>query len=159
MTAGVSAATVRQAQSGKLPLVTTIDETAQAMVARQAAIWCLVLCTLAAKTRGRSSGCACAHAPFSTPRHSHNERHEHGLHAVGAREAAHDPYTGMASVELALHLADGRHTLAQPSHFRRRRHPLGVGRDICRRQQDLAQRQAQEPTVPQFFWQVRAQDH
>lgn len=159
MTAGVPAATIRQAQSGRLSLVTTIYVTAQAMVARQAAIRCLVLCALAAKTRGRSSGCACARAPFSTPRHSHNERHEHGLYAVGAREAAHDPYAGMASVELALNLADGRHTLAQPLHFWRRRHPLGVGRDICGRQQDLAQRQAQEPAVPQFFWQVRAQDH
>jgi hypothetical protein len=129
------------------------------MVARQAPVRRPILCMLAAKTCGRSSGCACARAPFSTPRHSHNERHEHGLHAVSAREAAHDPHAGTVSVELALDLADGRHTLAQPSHFRRRRHALGVGRDIGRRQQDLAQRQAQEPAVSQFFWQVRAQDH
>src|SRR5258708_38684352 len=98
MMGGAPAAPVRQAQSGRLPLVTTIYATAQAMVARQAAIRRPVLCTLAAKTRGRSSGCAFARAPFSTPRHSHNERHEHGLHAVGAREAAHDPHAGTVSV-------------------------------------------------------------
>src|SRR5258706_7622846 len=75
-------------------LLTTTDEAAQAIAARQAANRCQVSCLLAAKTRSRSPGCACARAPLSTPRHSHNERHECSGCAVGARVAAHDPQAG-----------------------------------------------------------------